>query len=302
MSEVISPFSLESAVKYNAKCQYDLPASVLAKYPKLGVPRGEAEFAWCVLTVQKDLGFAEHEKDGKLGWQTYTALLTSLDARNSEYVVFRGNRLPFTVSGDYKLISFDEVGGLDLHRFGNFSARKSEVKAICLHWGGLDAQHCYNVFASNSRQVSSHFLIGLEDEQVVIYQVLDIAHKAWHGGWVNDWTIGVDVCQSPTPSWLDHYQARGYEVSVEANPTRRGPRQLITLDPRLADAAGAFVEDLLAALKMDFIAPESHDVLPRDEADQYTVIGHHHVNERKYDIAPWWSEIFYDGDDEEENA
>jgi hypothetical protein len=242
--------------------------------------------------VQKDLGFEEHERDGKLGWQTYSALLSTLDPRSKEYVVMNGNRVPFSITGSYRLVTFDEVEGLDLHHFGNFSQRKEELSAVCLHWGGLNAQHCYNVFASGSRAVSSHFLIGLVDEEVIVYQVLDLKHKAWHGGWVNDSTIGVDVCQSPTTSWLDHYQARGYEVEIVKNPTSRGPRKVISLDPRLADAAGYFVEDLLQALGMEFIAPEDHSVLDRSEVKDYTVFGHHHVNERKYDIAPWWDDIF----------
>lgn len=287
MSEVVEKFSLPSACKYNSKCSYDLPDEVIAAYPDLAEPRSSEKFVWAVRNLQTALSLIA---DGKLGWQTYSALLAHYTPLDEEYVVMQGRRLHIPKSDLYDLITFDEPNGLDLHRFGNFSHRSKAPSSLCLHWGGLDPKHCYNVFASNSRQVSSHFLIGLVDGRPTVYQVLDMQHKAWHGGWVNDDSIGIDVCQSPMKQWLDHYTDQSYNVEVVDNDTGRGPKKVISLDPRIADAAHAFVMDLLDVLGWDFVCPVDHSVT-KDISD-LTVFGHHHVNERKYDIAPWWAPIF----------
>jgi len=297
MSEVIEKFNLGRACKYNAKQCYRLPSAALAAHPGLSKPSNSEDFTWAVRAVQQALGFKDYELDGKLGNQTYMAMLQHFDPVNSDYIVFNGNRVSIAKSDAYDLITFDEPNGLDLHKYGNFSRRANDPTSLCLHWGGLNPQHCFNVFASTARQVSSHFLIGLVDGQPVVYQVLDLQHKAWHGGWVNDDSIGIDVCQSPMRQWLDHYEERPeYTVGAMDNPTSRGPKKLLTLDPTIAAATDAFVYDLLEALGWDFIAPEDHGVYK--DISNFTVFGHHHVNERKYDIAPWWDSIFPEDEDE----
>jgi hypothetical protein len=288
MSEVIHSFNISRAMKYNSKSTYDL---FLLKQKD----RSSEAFAWEIQALQKEMKFEPWEQDGKFGNQTYLALLALRNPVLADYILYRGNRIPIPISKDYRLVTFDEADGLDLHKFGNFSKRTIEPYAICMHWGGLDPKHCYNVFASGSRSVSSHFLIGLDPDPVV-YQVLDLKHRAWHGGWINDDTIGIDVCQSPLRQWKDHYLKKGYDVTDLENPTTRGPKRLITLDPRIAVATDSFVTDLLEALDWDFITPPDHDV--RKSITDFTVFGHHHVNERKYDIAPWWDDIFGDFDED----
>jgi len=289
MSFSIAQFNIRDAINYNKKSDYVFNKEVLKEFPELLEPRDSEKFAWVVLALQKDHSFKLHECDGKLGWHTYTAIQKGTPPN---YIVIRGEQRPINTRGEYKILTWQEKGGLDLHPFGNFSKRKQPPKAITLHWGGLDALHCFRVFASNSRQVSSHFLIGLDAKMKgVVYQTLDITHKAWHGGWVNDWTIGVDICQSPLPTWKEHYLTKGYDIQEKENETSRGHKVLMTLDSRLAAVAESFIEDLLEALDWSWVAPADHKVYKADIKD-YTVFGHHHSNERKFDIAPWWHQIF----------
>jgi hypothetical protein len=292
MSETIKQFSIPEATRYNARSTYILPAEVIEAYPGLRAPQDSEEYAWEVLKAQGELGFNAMDKDGKLGYYTYTSLLARCAPVNADYIVAKGCRIPLPKRAEYRLISFDEAGGLDLHRFGNFSERKEQISAVCLHWGGLNPQHCFNCFASDARKVSSHFLIGLTDGEPTVYQVLDIAHKAWHGGKVNDFTVGVDICQSPVIDWLGHYQSAGYDVGVIDNETGRGGKQLLSLDPRIAEAAEAFIGDLLRALGLDLLTPVDHKVYRGEELKAFTVFGHHHANARKYDVAVWWEDIY----------
>jgi len=289
--------SIEQAAEYNSKSTYVLPSYVTNRFPKLLLDRGSLEFAWGVHDLQfYNLQFRGPDADGMLGYKTYTALLQLCKRVNSEYVISQGQRIQLPKRSEYHLFSFDEPQGKDLHRFGNFSTRREVPTALCLHWGGLNAEHCFNVFASEQRKVSSHFLIGkLSANKVVVYQTIDLSHAAWHGGHVNQWTIGIDICQSPSPKWKDHYmvEKRGmYDVAKIDNPTDRGPKKVLNLDPVLAEGARLFVEDLMEALDMPVIIPQEHRVYEEEELRQFTAFGHHHCNHRKYDIACWWDNIF----------
>lgn len=296
MSESVDIFNLKSAIAYNARRNLSIPSYVLEVYPRLGEPRNTKEFAWATLAAQSDLMFEEHERDGKFGHGTRSALLQMYKPLKYNYIVHTGERLPVSAN-HYNIVAFDSSHPerMDLHPRGHWSSRSTSPSGVMIHWGGIDAQHCFNVFNSD-RKVSSHFLIGLVDSEVTIYQTLDIEKKAWHCGKNNDWTIGIDICQQPTRKWFSLYRDKGYQVEHMNNPTDRGPKKLITLDPRLIKATREFVKDLCGALSLPYTLPSSFDFLSPEEASQYSVLSHAHVSKTKFDIAPWWSMIF----DEEE--
>lgn len=301
MSENHRPFSLDAAKHYNSKQDYVLTSAITDAIPDLALRKDGERFATAVYKYQCDNDLLA---DGMMGRGTYTHLLRAYSPVDSEYIIYNSCRIPVPKREEYKLITFDEVGGLDLHRFGNFSTRFDAPTAVCVHWGGLNAKHCYNVFASRTRKVSSHFLIGLEDGEAVIYQVLDAQHKAWHGGKVNDFTIGIDICQQATTSWADHYEKEGYNLSIIKNPTSRGERRVLSLHPKLRVAAAVFLSDLFDALDLDLVpAPDADGIhLDEIEAGDITLFGHSHVNRRKWDIAPYWDEIVNEIFDEEGDA
>jgi|11_taG_2_1085331.scaffolds.fasta_scaffold17734_2 hypothetical protein len=292
MSENIKPFNLAAAQKYNSKVDLKLFDEMLDAEPTLSTRRDGQRFATAVYEFQKACGLSPHECDGKLGRQTYGLLVGRMGAVN-ERVIFDGAPLIMPRRDEYKLVTFDERDGLDLHRYGNFSPRKGEVSGVCVHWGGLNAQHCFNVFASPARKVSSHFLIGLVDGCAVVYQVLDIKHKAWHGGKVNDFTVGVDICQQAGVQWADHYEDGGYDLTIINNPSTRGERKVLSLHPALRTAAALFIKDLMNALSIPLKPAPDADGIYEDDVDKgrVTLFGHSHVNRRKWDIAPYWAGI-----------
>lgn len=283
MSDLIET-SVFSACKYNARCKFDLP-SELREHPLNSVA-----FVNQVMEIQERLGFDPANVDGKLGIHTFTELMKSLNPVSSEYVIFNHKRIQLEKRDEYILRTYDEKDGLDLHRFGNFSYRKSEVQGVVLHWGGLDARHCFNVFSSPNRKVSSHFLIGKEGDRCIVYQVLDLKFRAWHGGKeVNDWTVGIDICQQPSLKWKDHYMKKGYDIEQIENPTDRGDKEILSLDPVIKEGASLFLTDLMEALDLEMVVPANHEV--QSQLKRFTVLGHHHVSSRKWDVACWWDEI-----------
>lgn len=296
MSETIPTNSLKTAQAFNelnaaGVLRAGLPDIVTRSYPGVTAPYNSAEFVHAVRALQKDLGV---RIDGKLGHETYIAALREHESvpDDCDYVTY--NRRRFRLyPRTYKIFGYDNTAqGLDLHPAGYFSLRNTDIgiDTIVLHWGGFNPRSLYNVMSAD-RPVSTHFGIGLDEaNQPTVYQYLDIKHKAWHAGPENDGSIGIDICQQPVTKHLAMYQREGYHVRVVQNTTGRGNDRVLSLDPRIAAATFDFVQDLASIMKIQLKAPPSHAVLP--EGVRYSLVGHHHVNPQKWDIACWWEEIF----------
>ena len=306
-NETMNQHTLHSAVEFNKRNAHKLvvgtvPQQAIDEYPGLGECFSSDRFSHSVFQLQKDLGLMV---DGKLGKQTWGAVLSKYDEvpTSSHYVVHSGRRIKLPVRESYRVICFDELQSqdissgitpLDLHPEGNFSKRRKGIDKVIMHWGGLNPKHLYNVMSSPDRSVSTHFGIGLIEGEPVVVQYLDIKHKAWHAGFGNEGSIGVDICQQPSYKWIGYYQKEGYLVKKEDNPTNRGNKNIISLDPRIAEATRDFVSDLLTAMGLAHDTPLSHGVLAREEVEEgeFTLMGHHHLVSKKWDIACWWSSIF----------
>lgn len=316
MSSIISK-TTASACAYNAKaCESvgwggKIPCGAIGAYPNLAKPYDSKEFALAVEAFQEDAYGAGSQVDGRMGRGTWSALLKKYDRVDDTqpFWTLNDRRVNVSLSDGVQTINFDQQGGLDLHRFGHFSARKGvKPTFIVVHWGGLDPIHCHRIFSSPDRQVSSHAGIGLSPEGVpTIYQYLDLNHKSWHGGWANTYSVGIDICQQPSLKWKDHYVKKGYDVSVIENTTGRGDSQVLSIDPRVALAVKDAIKSLCAILEIPYQCPRGadgksytgdfyHGVVDKDylESSFTGVIGHHHITQKKWDCACWWSDIWED--------
>lgn len=304
-----------SATAYNAKASVSvgwggkIPAGAIEAYPALSSAPHSNEFALAVEAFQEDTFGAGSQVDGKMGRGTWSSLLKKFDQVDDTqpFWTYNDRRINVTLESLVDTVNFDQAGGLDLHRFGHFSSRKNvKPTFIVVHWGGLDPHHCYRVFSSPDRQVSSHAGIGLSPEgRPTIYQYLDLQHKSWHGGWANSYSVGIDICQQPALKWKDHYTKKGYSVSEIANDTGRGDKRVLSLDPNVALAVREAVKSLCLVLDIPYQFPCGsdgqsyegdfyHGVVDKDYlTGSFTgVIGHHHITQKKWDCACWWETLF----------
>ena len=141
---------------------------------------------------------------------------------------------------------------------------------------------------------------------MVVYQLLDLSHKAWHAGHSNDGSIGIDICQQAEKRWRKYYQEdRKYDVSLIDNPSSRGPRRVLSLDPEIEHATRDFLHQLLYTAEAFTDIDANAAVIGADDAlsdvSDSPIIGHHHLKKTKWDIAPWWDLIMFgdDGSDDE---
>tara|TARA_R110002110_G_scaffold92555_17_gene241515 strand:- start:1973 stop:2884 length:912 start_codon:yes stop_codon:yes gene_type:complete len=254
---------------------------------------GSDSFARAVMNLQTKLGLFE---DGKFGRLTLSALLRAADriTLDEDFIVFEGQRYRIDAEG-YKVQTFDHAAGLDLHRRGHFSKRKKPISRIIMHWGGLNPKHFHAVAMSPVRKISSHFAIGYNDtDDVVVYQLLDLTHKAWHAGKYNEGSIGIDICQQAAMKWRKYYKKEPYDVEVIDNPSKHGPKRVLSLDPKIAAATRDFVSQLIGIVS----GIDEEPIVRADqsiEAYPYSpVVGHHHLARHKWDIAPWWDSLFHE--------
>ena len=262
---------------------------------------GSDLFARAVVKLQVNLGLLP---DGKFGRQTYTALLEAADPITLEdnFIVYEGRRYKLDTD-NYKVKTFEHADGLDLHRRGHFSRRKKPINRVVVHWGGLNPKHFHAVCLSPVRKVSSHFAIGYDGlGEVVVYQLLDLSHKAWHAGTANDGSIGVDVCQQAATRWRKYYEDDDqYDVNQIDNPSSRGPRKVLSLDPEIERVTRDFLYQLIYVAE-DFTEIDSSNyIVEADESlsqiGDSPIVGHHHLKKTKWDIAPWWDRLFGEEDE-----
>jgi len=314
MSDLIPyGFNLESAVDYNERKADDIgwygniPEAAIANHPcfahdAVGGSKPEKErFALEVLAFQKQSFSDTGEHDGKFGQATWLKMQQRYAnvPDDASYIMWDGLRKP---TPDAKVISYEDDEGYDLHPAGNFSKRKSGIRLIVIHWGGSTVQGLYNYFKNPDRDLSTHFGIGPEGN----FQFLDIKHRAWHAGYVNDFAIGIDICQQPTRDYYDYYLNKGYDIEETENQTDRGRSEILSLEPRIATHLRTLVFELCRITGVPARAPRGHVGMEEDgpvfhglfypdilkEGRFKGVVGHHHVSETKWDMACWWEAVF----------
>lgn len=308
MSNRIS-YSFSAASSFNKRFALhndiinSIPDIVLDGNPGLLCDPSSVEYCEAVKNIQHLLWPDRIDLiDGMLGKSTLAAISKAYNWIEEDSAYFLKNNLRIGFDSDFKYLNYDQSSGHDLHKFGNFSNRRSKPKILVVHWGGLNLDHCYRVFSTKERKVSSHGGVGYNDagEDLTISQFLDFEHKSWHAGWANNLSVGIDICQQPELKWKDYYLDREYDVKVIENLSGRGPSKCLSLDSNILEATVDAVKNICNIYDIPFEIPIDNSgnaintVLDKDYIKkEYTgILGHHHISSKKWDCAPWWNELF----------
>ena len=189
----------------------------------------------------------------------------------------------------------------------NWYTRKSDPSTICVHWGGLNTRHCYNVFnTARGRHVSSHFLIGRnhKTKEYEILQCLDTGLAAYHAGKFNKHSIGIDICMHPEVKYWDKTKQWYPDASIQTcdiEDKRVAGREIVMIGDDFSEFCREFLQALREATGL-FEKPicETNEVMSVKEASLYSIVGHHNISSKKWDVIPW-AESLYHGLDEEYN-
>lgn len=248
-----------------------------------------------VMQIQQQVGV---KVDGVAGPNTLKAIK---DAWGCEVICHNGKFVPLNNSFPY-IVEHD----LSLYELPdgtkNWCHRSNQAETICLHWGGHTARNLYRIFYNTkSKHVSTHFAIGRDprdNNRVEVMQFLDTGLQAYHAGKFNRFSVGIDVCQSVEAKHINTAIENGHDVKVIDNPGR-GPDQMLSLDPELAEHAKAFIADLRIAMGIE------HKPICKDEelygiyeAADFSVVSHLNVSKRKWDITGEWAKHLHYAIDE----
>ena len=182
----------------------------------------------------------------------------------------------------------------------NWYTRKKDPDSICVHWGGLNSRHCYNVFnMARGRHVSSHFLLGYNHKQqkLEVLQCLDTGLVAYHAGKFNKYSIGIDICMHPQAKYWEktkNWYPDAYLAEYEGEDARV-PRGEIAM---IGDDFASFCEDFLSALieavdLEDKPVCKDNEVYSVKDASQFSIVGHHNISAKKWDVIPWAEKLYY---------
>ena len=246
-----------------------------------------------VADIQHDAGGAAGVVDGMYGKKTIDFLLSRYG--EDEGWVVAGGRDPSTA---IKKSPLERITFLDdpFFRLSSFSKRKKTVRFVVVHWGGRSPRNLQNYFAGPDAGASSHGAVGYEnDGSIIATQTIDLHDASWHGGWINQHSVGMDIAFSPQTSRASYARERGWPVEIIDNPSTRGEKQVIDLPDELADATAWLMHEWAAAMgvRPEWVNRDPSALMTEEEvlASEGGFIMHSQFNPGKWDCAPWGAKL-----------
>jgi hypothetical protein len=185
----------------------------------------------------------------------------------------------------------------------NWYKRKGNPSTVCVHWGGLNTRHCYNVFnMASGRHVSSHFLLGRNHKtgELEILQCLDTGLTAYHAGKFNNHSIGVDICMHPDAKYWEKtnkWYPDAYLDLYKGDDKRVPNKEIAMIGDELADFSKGFLISLIKATQLDDKPVcTTNEVYSTSEATKFSIVGHHNISAKKWDVIPWAEKLYHNID------
>ena len=244
-----------------------------------------------VMSLQQEIGV---KADGIYGNQTHAALKAY---HGSPMIIHNGKPTPIDspIDINWSLPLYELDDGSK-----NWYNRKSKITSICVHWGGLNTRHCYNVFnVPKGRHVSSHFLIGKNSKtnEYEILQCLDTGLVAYHAGYFNKSSIGVDICMHPDTKYWEKtkkWYEDAYIDTIQHEDPRVNGREAVMIGDEFAQLCQEFLASLREATGLtDTPVCKTSEVMSIPEAKKYSIVGHHNVSAKKWDVIHWAEKVYH---------
>lgn len=258
---------------------------------------GNGEFIEDLKLVQEKLASVKlyPDKPGSIDgvWGPNTAMAVE---DYKEIIFLRGQGFHTIMDRDpLDLRTVDDMGPVKLRpgsRSRYYKTGNRKPRTIVIHWtaGPTTAEGLYNLFSRTDRAVSSHWAIDPSGT----YQYLPGSRRGFHATWINRYSIGIDICQ---PVVADRFQdaiRAGYDTMEVDNTCGRGAKRVLSLDPKICDATGKLVVAIADYYDIPLVTPDNQQVQFTDASQMGSfkgVLGHHHVDRGKWDVAPWMKDI-----------
>ncbi len=207
-----------------------------------------------------------------------------------------GLDVPVSAQGKFsRVIAWSDPGGIDtLYKAKKYNRpRGRKIEKVVFHWGGDTPAGVAETL--HGRGLSTH--LGLDDLE--IHQFVDFADQAWHAAGANKNAIGLDINERAQTKRKSRQDKEGDVVAVVKNTTGRGDKKTLSLDPTTAETVREFIRDMSQAFGIPIKVPVDAQgnyffgvMTPEEIARFKGFMGHFHASFNKWDIAPWWAQIF----------
>lgn len=295
-------------------------------YPQINIPKKKLISSGAVIGTSAATAYALDKNQGyyfALGALGYTATSltynifnqkggrssiasesTSVDVLDDSMIV-NGVEEPIATRGLFRLVDYIEEPAFNLESTNKYNSRSTPIKRVILHHGGYDPYHLAQVF-QGGREASTHFGIGYDkDGSVIVAQYMDPKHQAWHAGYFNKGSVGVDFAFIPTAENASRY---GWPIVPTRSNRISTPSEVLEVPDEILDAAAQFLRELHRVLGLDMrmnldndALVTSYDELENSELGDATVIGHHNVKDGRWDVFYLWDRLL-DRTDPQSNA
>ena len=171
---------------------------------------------------------------------------------------------------------------------------KGVIKQFLIHHDGCEtADMCFTVL-QNERGLSCHFLV---DNDGTIFQTLDLGLQGFHGGGLNDYSIGVELCnRGDAAAWPDYYSRKNRSRNVR--PCKINGHTIKSFDftdeqwrsmVALSRALLRYLPNLTTDYPQSSPGVQSWDTIQPFSKIYHSpgFLGHYHMTNQKWDPGPW---------------
>jgi len=212
--------------------------------------------------------------DGILGPKTlFVMTRESLKWENS--IVIGGERKQF----ENIIINFDDHVGFSFYERGGWRQRKYQPNLIVLHWTVTFTAHStFRVLSK--RGLSTHFIIDADGK---IYQCLDpIEAVAFHAGWTNDFSIGIDLVNPVMKKYAAKEPERPLIETKKANSWKTV--QILDYTPKQKKVLPKFLKELCKLCDIQYAWINLYNCIDKKSIKGFNgILGHYHISKTKWD-------------------
>jgi hypothetical protein len=179
----------------------------------------------------------------------------------------------------------------------DLSVAQAAISQFVLHHDGcLDARMCFNVL-HNERGLSCHYIL---DNDGTFYQTLDLLAAGFHAQFLNDISIGIEMCNRGDARKEPEYYKRKNMPRDVVNCTINGCKFVafdFTPEQKAAmTALGRALSKHLPGIRLDYpkdpLGKAYWNTMPDGGRSWSGYIGHYHSINQKWDPGPFDFEAF----------
>ena len=110
-------------------------------------------------------------------------------------------------------------------------------------------------------------------------------------------SIGIDICMHPDTKYWEKTQKWYPDASLQVckiPDSRVKGRKIVMIGDDFAEFCEEFLQSLREAVDLqDKPVCKDNEVYSVKDASQFSIVGHHNISAKKWDVIPWAEKLYY---------